>query len=46
MAGKMGREKWVLHGDGYPDGWWGEDGFRYKPIGAGTRKKIIPAARM
>ena len=28
------------------DGWWGGDGFRYKPIGAGTGKKIIPAARM
>ena len=42
----VGREKWVLDGDGYPDGWWGGDGFRYKPIGEGTGKKIIPAAGM
>ena len=28
------------------DGWWGGDGFRYKPIGAGTGKNIIPATGM
>ena len=36
----------VLDGDGYPYGWRGGDGIRYKPIGAGTGKKIIPAAGM
>ena len=38
--------KWVFDGDGYPDGWWGGDGFRYKPIREETGKKIIPAAGM
>ena len=42
----VGRGKWVLHGDGYPNGWWGGDGFRYKSIGAGTGKEVIPAAGM
>ena len=28
------------------DGWWGGDDFRYKPIGAGTGKKIIHVAGM
>ena len=42
----VGREKRVLDGDGYPDGWWGGNGFRYKPIGEGTEKKIIPTAGM
>ena len=33
-------------GDGYPDGWWGGDGFSYKPIREETGKKIIFAAGM
>ena len=40
------RVKWVLDGDGYPNGDGDGNGIRYKPIGAETGKKIIPAAGM
>ena len=36
----VGRVKWVLDGDGYPNGWRGEDGISTNPSGRGRGKKL------